>query len=229
MMTVDQVKALLAKPTISPDELFQAGILPLSRNGIYSAIQRGEIEAIEQRLTVLRREAQPDPTTGKHREVPVLPRSLILGKEQRMLVERHISALDQIMDMTPESGADFGEATTIAVSKMTMVLAGREAGELASEAKGEAFIDALEDVPSWAVQEAMRRWHRGECGPKHDYKWQPAPATLRELAMIEVYRVKAVRRRLADLVLAEPLLEFTNEQLESMKARTAQHLTMRTA
>jgi hypothetical protein len=169
---------------------------------------------VEQRLTVLRREAQPDPTTGKHREVPVLPRSLILGKEQKML---------------PEAGADFGEATTIAVSKMTMVLAGKEAGELASEAKGEAFIDALEDVPSWAVQEAMRKWHRAEYGPRHDYKWQPAPATLRELAMIEVYRVKGIRRRLADLVLAEPILEFTSEQMESMKARVSKHLTMRTA
>jgi len=181
------------------------------------------------RITVLRRETQPDPTTGKHREVPVLPRSLILGKEQKILVEHHIAALDWIMEMTPEAGADFGEATTIAVSKMTMVLAGKEAGELASEAKGEAFIDALEDVPSWAVQEAMRKWHRAEYGPKHDYKWQPAPATLRELAMIEVYRVKGIRRRLADLVRAEPLLEFTIEQLESMKERVAKHLTMRTA
>jgi hypothetical protein len=145
---------------------------------------------LEARLTVLRREIQPDPATGQHREAPVLPRSLILGKEQKILVERHIAALDSIMGMTPEAGAEFAQATTTAVSKMTMVLAGKEAGELASEAKGEAFIDALEDVPSWAVQEAMRRWHRGECGPRHDYKWQPAPATLRELAMIEVYRVK---------------------------------------
>jgi hypothetical protein len=45
-MTVEEVKALLAKPTISPDELFRASILPLSRNGIYAAIQRGEIEAV---------------------------------------------------------------------------------------------------------------------------------------------------------------------------------------
>jgi hypothetical protein len=64
-----------------------------------------------------------------------------------MLIERHISALDGIMLMTPERSAADGEATTIAVSKMTMILAGKEAGELASEAKGEAFIDALEDVP----------------------------------------------------------------------------------
>jgi hypothetical protein len=46
-MTAQEVKALLANPTISPDELYLARILPLSRNGIYEAIKRGEIEAIE--------------------------------------------------------------------------------------------------------------------------------------------------------------------------------------
>lgn len=184
---------------------------------------------VEARLTALRCEPQPDPITGKHREVPVLPRSLILGKEQKQLIEQHVAALDRIMEMTPDRDAGHAEKTTVAVSKMTMVLAGREAGEFAAEAKGEAFMDALEDVPSWAVQEAMRKWHRFEYGPKHDYKWQPAPATLRELALTEVYRVKGIRRRLNALVIAEPLLEFTEEQLVAMKSRISRHLTMRTA
>lgn len=159
----------------------------------------------------------------------MLPKSMILGKEQKMLIEQHIAALDHILEMTPERGAAYGEATTITVSKMTMVLAGREAGELAAEAKGEAFIDALEDVPSWAVQEAMRKWHRFEYGPKHDYKWQPAPATLRELAMLEVYRAMMVRRRLNDALIAEPLIEFTAEEETAMKARVERHLRMRRA
>jgi hypothetical protein len=84
-------------------------------------------------------------------------------------------------------------------------------------------------VPSWAVQEAMRKWHRSEYGPRHDYKWQPAPATLRELAMIEVYRVMGTRRKLNDLLLAESLIEFTPEQEASMKARIASYLTVRHA
>lgn len=184
---------------------------------------------VELRLTALRREIQQDPMTGRHREVPVLPKSLIFESEQKMLVERHISALDAIMAMTPEAGDRFAEATTIAVSKMTLVLAGREAGDFAAEAKGEAFIDALEDVPFWAVQEAMRKWHRGEHGAEYDYKWQPAPATLRELSMVEVYRAKGVRRGLADAAAASPMLEFTAEQEASMKERVAHLLKMRTA
>jgi hypothetical protein len=88
---------------------------------------------------------------------------------------------------------------------------------------------ALEDVPNWAVQEAMRKWHRAEYGPKHDYKWQPAPATLRELSMIETYRVMGIRRKLNDLLLAEPLIEFSPEHEASMKARIANYLTLRSA
>jgi hypothetical protein len=45
-MSAEEIKALLANPTISPDELYSARILPLSRNGIYGAIKRGEIEVV---------------------------------------------------------------------------------------------------------------------------------------------------------------------------------------
>jgi hypothetical protein len=152
---------------------------------------------------------------------------LILGKEQKMLVERHIKDLTEVLAMTPYEDQRHGELTMTTVTKMTLVLPSREAGDLAGEARGEAYMAALEDVPSWAVQEAMRKWYRAECGSKHDYKWQPAPATLRELAMIETYRVMGTRRKLNDLLIAEPLIEFTPEQEASMRERMASYLTMR--
>lgn len=161
--------------------------------------------------------------------MPVLPKSLILGKEQKIIVEQHISALNDCLSMTPYGDERHGELTLTTVTKMMMVLPSKESGDLAGEAKGEAYMAALDDVPSWAVQEAMRKWHRSEYGPKHDYKWQPAPSTLRELAMIETYRVMGIRRRLNDLLLAEPLMEFTAEHEASMKAKLAAHLKMRTA
>lgn len=40
-------KLLLDRVTITPDELLQSGIFPLSRNGIYQAIERGEIAAVK--------------------------------------------------------------------------------------------------------------------------------------------------------------------------------------
>jgi hypothetical protein len=46
-MTLKEIRALLDRPTITPAELHQSGILPLTRNGIYDAIRRGEIEVLE--------------------------------------------------------------------------------------------------------------------------------------------------------------------------------------
>lgn len=175
---------------------------------------------VAQRCDTLRKETQPD-QAGVRRLVPVLPASLIPTKEQKMLIESHVSELDHVLVMTPEEDIAHGELTMMTVTKMMLVLPSRESGDLVGEAKGEAYMAALEDVPSWAVQEAMRRWHRGECGQKHDYKWQPAPATLRELSMIEVYRVKAIRRQLNDLLLAEPLMDFSTEHCAEMKAKLA--------
>jgi hypothetical protein len=39
------VEALRNRPGISPDQLLEAGVMPLSRNGLYDALQRGQIES----------------------------------------------------------------------------------------------------------------------------------------------------------------------------------------
>ncbi|MGY2935987.1 hypothetical protein ACVWZ6_005589 [Bradyrhizobium sp. GM6.1] len=46
-MTKTEIEALLAKPTITPDELLQSGIFPLTRSGIYEAIKRKDLDVIE--------------------------------------------------------------------------------------------------------------------------------------------------------------------------------------
>lgn len=151
-----------------------------------------------------------------------LPAGLVLNDEQKMLVEQHISALDSALAMTPYEGAEYGQQTMVTVSKMMVVLPSREAGDLAAEAKGEAYMAALEDIPSWAVQEAMRRWYRGECGANHDYKWQPGPSTLREISMPVVWGVKATQRKLRELVAAVPLIEYSEEHCAAMRAKIRQ-------
>lgn len=136
-----------------------------------------------------------------------------------MLVESHINALAPYFGMTPESDQRHAQTTLVAVSKMLMTLAGREAGDLAGEARGEAYMAALEDLPCWAVQEAARRWYRGEYGAGHDYKWMPAPSTLRELAQTEEFRVRGALGDLQNLLIAEPLVEYSEEHRAKMRAR----------
>lgn len=138
------------------------------------------------------------------------------------MIEQHEKALGAILEMTPYEDECHGEQTMVAVTKMMLVLPSRESGELVGQAKGEAYMAALEDIPSWAVQEAMRKWYRAECGDKIDYKWQPGPATLREVAMMEVYRVMGTRRRLREILAAEPLLEFSQAHMENMKRKVSE-------
>lgn len=140
-------------------------------------------------------------------------------KEQKQLIEQHVSHLDRIFLMTPEEESHHGNLTMVTITKMLLALPAKESTDLATEAKGEAYMLALEDVPNWAVQEAMRRWYRSECGPKYDYKWQPGPATLREVAMMEVYRVMGTRRKLREILSAEPLQDFSQDHMDGMKER----------
>jgi hypothetical protein len=46
-MTPKEIRQLLARPTITPHELYLTRVLPLTRNGVYDAIKRGEIEVLE--------------------------------------------------------------------------------------------------------------------------------------------------------------------------------------
>ena len=108
---------------------------------------------------------------------------------------------------------------TEVVTKLVMTLAGREMGEFAATAKGEAYTVALEDVPVWAVEEAARRWYRGECGDKYDYRWSPDPATLRELARLEEYRVKSTMRGLRSVLEAKPAVEIDPARAADMRNR----------
>jgi hypothetical protein len=44
-MAAANIQALLSKPGITPEEAIEAGIFPLSRNGLYRALQKGDIES----------------------------------------------------------------------------------------------------------------------------------------------------------------------------------------
>ena len=65
-MNETEVRELLAKPTISPDELFRSRIFPLSRNGVYEAIKRGDLAVI---------------AFGKKRAILTAPLRVKLGME----------------------------------------------------------------------------------------------------------------------------------------------------
>jgi hypothetical protein len=90
------------------------------------------------------------------------------------------------------------------IAKMLLTYPVANASAPVGEARGEAYRDALDDVPPWALDEAIRAWHRGACG-EHDYRWAPAPAVLRAAALARVAPVDAAIADLEKLVAAMAL------------------------
>lgn len=133
----------------------------------------------------------------------MLPAPLILTPAQRAAIDQYQAAVAHVLEQTPERNNHWSQRTLVSVSKLLMALAGREGGDLAGEAKGAAYMAALDDVPYWATEEAARLWYRGECGDQHNYNWPPAPAILRTIARRSEYAVRSRSAELQQLLGAE--------------------------
>jgi hypothetical protein len=69
------------------------------------------------------------------------------------------------------------------VANMLMAYPMAGGSEDSGRARAQAYLGAIDDIPPWAIAETIKRWHRGECGPDHNYRFAPAPAELRGAAM----------------------------------------------
>jgi hypothetical protein len=156
--------------------------------------------------------------------VPTVPSNLLLSPAERAEIERHVQALRALCEQTPQASADCEAATLVVVTKLMLALPSTQQNELGAEASGEAFMAALDDTPTWAVAAAVRRWYRGDCGENehrqpYDYRWRPAPADLRRIALTEKFRVYRLVKPLERLLAAEPRIEFSEEHRSQMRAR----------
>jgi hypothetical protein len=148
----------------------------------------------------------------------------MLTPQHRAAIEQHVAAVTTLLEQTPERNDRFGQRTLVAVSKLLVTLAGRESGELAGAAKGEAYMAALDDVPCWAAEEGARLWYRGECGAQHSYTWPPAPAVLRGIARQTECAVRWKVTELQQLLAAEEERVFSAEHCARMRARLGELL-----
>lgn len=103
-----------------------------------------------------------------------------------------------------------------AVTRMLLALPSKASGEAIGEAKADAYMIALEDMPAWAVTAAIRGWYRGEHGPDYNYTFAPAPADLRKFAMAERWRVAGRVKDLEELLEAVPEREFSDKHRGEM-------------
>ncbi len=181
---------------------------------------------VDLRVGSMKDEPQRSTADGKYRTIPTLPANLILNDAERAEIERHAADLDALCAQTPTDSDEWEGATLIIITKLMLALPSSQQNEAGAEATGEAFQAALDDVPTWAVAAAVRRWYRGDCGENergqpYDYHWRPAPAELRKIALVEKWRVQQRTQTLRKLIAAEPLIEFSDDHCTDMRVRLA--------
>jgi len=182
---------------------------------------------LQQRSAALGSATQPD-STGKHRQMTTLPKDLILSSSERAEVERHIAELEQYVGLDQpivirETAMSNDAAIGVMVAGLLIKGGGQKLDKASADSLTEDYLDALEDLPAWAVREALRKWNRAESPPldgkRHDFNWKPTPPTLRRLAQHELVGVKARILNLRKLCDAVPLIEFSDEHREMMLKR----------
>ncbi|KQP61076.1 hypothetical protein ASF39_15505 [Methylobacterium sp. Leaf108] len=142
-----------------------------------------------------------DPTTkAVTGQVATIPRSKMPTGPQRAAIARRIEDLHAASMPGPI-------ASTLAVigAIVNRNAAARQDADLA-DIEIEAYRDALDDLPAWAVREALRRWRRGEVGgDRRNLDFAPKEHRLRSIAL----SIEAVVR--GQIVRLQRLLEAEEE------------------
>lgn len=180
---------------------------------------------VASRIASMKVEVQPD-ETGRYRQMPTLPQQMMLKASEREAISHHLSELRSLCAQTPANDPNAERDMLVVLTKMMFTLPTISQNEISAEARGEAFMMALEDMPTWAVRAGVRRWYRGDCGNNakgepYDYHWCPAPAELRRISSVEMHRVKSRADALDNLLRAEQRLEFDEAHCQSMLNRIA--------
>lgn len=163
----------------------------------------------------------PDGTTFEKQDVLVLPPELMPSPAQRQAMMDHQESLRSFLRDTPAVSVTAETRVATAVSKLLTVLAGERKSDLIEEARSEVYLDVLDDVPCWAVENAVRRWFKHDCGTDErgkpfDYRWAPDPGTLRQIAH-EDYAVLRLRIGKAQRILDAREYVDCREQMERGK------------
>jgi hypothetical protein len=151
---------------------------------------------------------------AKFQDVMTLPADLMPTEAQRQAMINHQDSLRSYLLDTPAHSVQAETRVATAIAKLITVLAGERKSDLADEARSEVYMDVLDDVPAWAVEAAVRRWFKHDCGSDergraHDYRWAPDPGTLRKIALQETYALGARIGQLQRVLEARPYVDCT--------------------
>lgn len=148
---------------------------------------------------------------------------------QRAAIEGRCIELEKLGHPGPEKGL------VKAIAGLLAFYATGRTGEGGTDVKIRGYMIAVEDLPAWAVGEAIRRWFRGQCG-QQSYDFAPAPAVLRQVASEVALGARGQLVVMRRLLNAKPADEITAEERAATLAKldaegilTAKPKTMRSA
>jgi len=101
------------------------------------------------------------------------------------------------------------------VARLLLAFPTANMSEAIAAARKDAYQVALEDVPTWAVAAAGKRWVRGDVailGDKVNLSFPPSPPQLRLLALDEVANVRGAGIRAKKLLNAKVRKEISPEE-----------------
>jgi hypothetical protein len=110
------------------------------------------------------------------RRRPTIPTSSTLTGEMRAALERRCAELEALTLPGP------ADATLCKVGEMVRFFSGTRIDETAVKVKLDVYLQAVGDLPAWAVVEAIGRWYRGEGPAGINCEFAPAPGVLRRIA-----------------------------------------------
>jgi hypothetical protein len=73
------------------------------------------------------------------------------------------------------------------------------------------YLDALDDIPAWALSLAIRAWNRGDVTGDHNFSFAPAPAILRRACVDLVRPLRSAILHLEALRDAKPNIDEAME------------------
>ncbi|MBR1286814.1 hypothetical protein JQ597_32640 [Bradyrhizobium sp. AUGA SZCCT0177] len=151
--------------------------------------------------------------------------------EERLSIRRGVAELRAAIE--PDDGPENRMARLQLITSLLLAYPITNAAPGAARAQGEAYLAALDDIPPKIVEEVIRRWHRGEYGPSHNYRWRPLPAEMRQLCQEHLRPGRETIARLNTLLNAlsferamdpkpiDPVVESDSAHVVHVKTRRA--------
>jgi len=139
--------------------------------------------------------------TVQHPGLPVrkyLSGGLTLTADERARISAKVAELRVVAES--DDGAENQKSRLALVANMLMAYPMAGGSEESGRARAQAYLIAIDDIPPWAIAETIKLWHRGQCGPDHNYRFAPAPAELRNSAMQLLQPAKQVIAHLESLL-----------------------------